>query len=787
MDLERRTLAALDWPQVLRALSERAHTPMGERAAVSLRPLTDLEDVLAIYDAVDEVRILEERATDLPVGEVGDVGPLVGRAGRGDVLGKGDLRELGRALAGLDRVARVLFGVEEECPTLGVLAPELDVDAEVSRTLDRAFDDHGELSAAAYPELGELREAITSLHHQIRRTLEDLISGDALGDILQDRYVTQRGDRYVIPVKAHAKRWDLGIVHGASGSGATVFVEPQQVVELNNRLRLAEAAIEAEERRILGELTLLVASVADEVEVALEAVTLLDLVLARSDLGHVLGATRPTVRQHGVVELRQARHPLLQLRGVDVVPNDLGVSRRAPGLVLTGPNTGGKTVALKTVGLCALMVQVGLLVPAEAGSRVDLFGAVLADIGDAQTVHEDLSSFSAHLLVLDAMLEQAAPGDLFLLDEIATGTDPSQGAALARAVLEALVERGPRVVVTTHYGALKGLSAADPRFAVAAMEYREGRPTYRVLAGSVGESRGLATAERLGLDPDVVARAHAVMDRSEAELTRAMEALDATRHEAAAEARRATELADELDRQRVRLARREAELKERTRALEEAAAAAYLERLAAAERAIGQVVADLQRAPDHRRAAAARASVQSLRALVPEPPAPAPVDPPAELRVGDRVRVRTLGRTGEVLQVGDVVAVRVGPAQVRVQPTELELVERAPDPAPRPRRRKQRRAKVPRADLTEAVRLPTNTLDMRGMRVEEGQDAAEAFFDRALLADYERVFLLHGHGTGALKQAMRGWLGSCPYVRAWVPATAMQGGDAYTVVQLQHR
>lgn len=785
MDLTARSLDALDWPVLLDALARNARTPMGQRAARRLSPCASAADARAAMQAVAEVRALEDAGTPVPVGGVGDVGDTARRAAKGEVLEPETLREAAGTLRALRELGAVLYEESDTAPILGELASRIDIDGWVSDALHRAFDPTGQLSGETYPELAALRTRIGDLHEAIRRRLDELVKGDELGDVLQDRYVTMRGDRYVIPIKAHAKNWNLGIVHGTSGSGATVFVEPTAVVAINNELRVAEGELAAAERRILTELSLMLGRIADAVLAALDAAVAIDLACARDGLARALRATRPQVSDDGVVRLRRARHPVLQLRGVAVVPNDLMLTPEQPILVITGPNTGGKTVALKTIGLCVLLVRHGCWVPADDDSRVDFFAAVLADIGDAQTVREDLSSFSAHLVVLREVLATARPGCLFLLDELASGTDPAQGGPLARAVLERLLDAGPRVVVTTHYAQLKGLASADPRFALAAMDYSDGRPTYRLVRDATGESHALDTALRMGLDRSLIDRALALMGESERAFSEALEKLDVERQRHDDERRRYEAERDAMRRRLAEIERRGAELEERARAIEEREAGRFLERLKSAEKAIAAVVADLQRAPSHDRVAAARATVDALRGLAPVTPEPEPE--PADVGPGDRVRVRTLGdQVGEVVERTDgVVQVRVGALVVRARPEDLERLGAAFPSTPTPKPRAATPEPKKAADLGAAVRVPANTLDLRGLRVEEAFEATEKFFSDAAAHGYDVVFLLHGHGTGALKDALRRWLHTVPAVGRFAPATAEQGGDAFTVIALR--
>jgi DNA mismatch repair protein MutS2 len=488
------------------------------------------------------------------------------------------------------------------------------------------------------------------------------------------------------------------------------------------------------------------------------------------------------VGSEGRIEARAARHPVLVLRQVPVVGNELAIGRDHVVLVLSGPNAGGKTVALKTFGLLAELVRHGNFVPAAEGTRVDLFQDVVAVIGDQQTVEGDLSSFSAHLVALRALLDRAAPDQLVLLDEIASGTDPAQGSALAQAVLEHLAARGPRVVVTTHFAPLKGLSATKPEFAAAAVQYRNGRPTYRLVAGAAGESHALDIAARVGLPAALLDRATALLGDQELELGRLIAALAGEREKVAAPAGGG----------RLRPRRRAAALRRggpprggaqepgpRARAAGEREVRRPPQERGARDRAGGGGAAEGAVAAHGRRrqghgagAVGAAARGRSRRSGSPSP---------CSRATGCAT---TSSGVGEVVAVGDEVSVRAGAIVFRARAAELTRLgapSRPPPPPPPPPKKKG--AAAAKAE-DEQLRMPSNTLDLRGMRVDEGQDATERFFDQALQRGHGTVFLLHGHGTGALKDGLRGWLRSCAYVRGWRPAPEDQGGDAFTVVTL---
>jgi DNA mismatch repair protein MutS2 len=787
MDLVTDTLEGLDWPRVLEALAAHTGTMAGARAARAISRLS-LPEVHASHDAMSELRTLADADRTIHVAGVHDIAEDVAITAKGGVLDVPELRAIGDTLLAMEDLGEQLLEAGDLSPVLGRLGAPLPVGLDLTAELRDAFDRTGQLSGERYPELAELRRRIADLHGAIRGTLEELVKGDSLADMLQDRFVTQRADRYVLPLKAFAKGHDVGIVQGVSGSGQTVFVEPHQVVQLNNRLRIAEGELLAAERRILAQLSRWVASEAASIADGLEAATAIDLILARERLARELDCTRPRVSQEGVIRVTGARHAVLALRGVPVVPNDLALSAAQPALVLTGPNAGGKTVALKTLALCALLVSVGCWVPADEGSRVDLFDGLLASIGDAQSVAEDLSSFSGHLTVLREMLGAAGPGQLLLLDELAVGTDPAQGAALAQAVLERLVDRGARVVVTTHFARLKSMAVVDDRFAAAAVEHVHGEPTYRVVQGATGESHALSIARRMDLDEALLARTEALLGEGERAFSMATEALEVERAQLARARVEAESRAAELERRALALAERGARIRARAAQLEEQAAQSFRDRLARADEAIGQVVAELQKQPSHAGVRHAKATVEALGALAPEPIAPEPAADESAgttLAVGDQVRLKT-GQLGEVVQLrGSRVEVRAGGGlTVRVRRDEVLRIGGAVR-APRPQSAAPKMTRPSRAiPLDQAVRVDANTLDLRGKRVDEGLSELDMFLDRAQRASWDSAFVLHGHGTGAMKRAVREFLRTSAAVARWMPANADQGGDAYTVVAL---
>jgi len=783
-------LESLDWRFLLETLAALARTAAGKRAVAAVVPASTVDAVSVLLDEIDELSRLEEADIPaLPLADIEDVAEPIRRAVRGEVLEKAELLPVAATVDALGEMIGTLAGAKETAPTLHKRIDGIVIDAALRRDLVESFTVEGELSEGRYPQLGELRRRIATLERQARAMLEAIVSGGQFDAILQDRYLTVRADRYVLPVKAQAKSFDFGIVHDASRSGQTIYVEPHRVVPLNNDRRLAETQLRAEEHRILRELSAAVGHHARDLLEGLEAATALDFASARRRLAKRLDAVRPVVGEAGTIDLRLARHPVLVLQDVDVVANDLRVDAERPVLVLTGPNAGGKTVALKTIGLAALLVRIGCFVPAAQGSRVDVFPHLSADIGDRQTLHEGLSSFSAHLVTLREMLDTSREGTLLLLDELAAGTDPAQGGALARALIERFADAGARVVVTTHYAQLKAAAAADPRVTIAAMEYRDERPTYRVVPGIAGESHGFAAALRAGIDARLVVRARALMDQGERALHEAITALEAERARAEERARQAEAQASALQEHEAAVTAREEKLRRRLRELEQEASSELIERIRAAEHEVARVVAELQRDPSSRGAATAREALQALRTVASVAEPEGPVSGLAiEPAVGAEVRVQGLGFTGEITAIRERdIEVNARGMTLRVRRDEIEVVRAAPkggapDPASKGAKGRPRRAQIAPEG---AVRMPGNTLDIRGARVAEGLEALDRFLDEAVLRGTDAVFVLHGHGTGALKAAIRKALAESDYVEACAPAEPEQGGDAFTVAVLR--
>jgi DNA mismatch repair protein MutS2 len=805
MDLAETSRAALDWPALLAELAVRAQSEAGRAACLALAPCDEAGEARRRMTAVEELAAILRRGEAPPPLAVPEVSEILAAAEKGLVLGPEEVRPVGDLLAVAAGVRRFVDGAEDRgrapTPELDARAAAVDAQPLLARILGETFDAAGEIRDSVSPVLARLRRERAQLADGARAAIEALMRTAEYASVLQDRFVTVREERYVLPVKASAKSMGLGIVHDTSRTGETVYVEPMPLVAQNNRLKVAELEIRAECRRILEELTARVAEAAPALRATAEALVALDVLAAAARLGVAYGGAAVPIVDEALVDLRGARHPLLALRaareGFALVANDVALGGAVPArlLVVSGPNAGGKTVLLKTVALSALLARTGLLVPALPGSRVGFFPAVLADIGDQQSVAGDLSTFSGHLANVAAILRDTGAPALVLLDELMAGTNPEQGAALARATAEALAERPGLAVLTTHYDSLKALADGDARFVNAGMEYDLASllPTFRLQLGTPGRSYALDIATRMEMPRALVERARALAGAASVGLEATLKSLAEREAEVAAEARglahsRAT-LAAAEERQREAadaLERRERELGRHSREAVEA-------QVREARAAIAAVVRDAQRAGTSQAAAEARTALadvaaEALARLPAPPPAPAPAkDAAPSLAIGARVFVPSMGAEGVVARAADArgrVKVSVGALTV-----ELDAADLRKGSARAAARRSAAPASTLRGsapdELSIVIQNATNTLDLRGQRADEALRAVESFLDRAALDGVSPIIVVHGHGTGALRKEVRAYLAGSPYVARWAPGEPRQGGDGVSIVELR--
>ena len=501
-------LSALEWEKVVERLQAHACSDPGRELCGSIAPGTDLDRIrIRLEENRDGRRMLTEDGP-LPLEGLREIAPEVEQAIKGSSLAPLDLLRVGQTARTGERVRKFFEDRRGRFPRLAHHANGLPPLREIANEIEFKIDGEGKVLDRASPSLGNLRRQLQQIRNRLQKTAEEILGSPRFARHIQEAYATVRSGRLVIPFKTSAKGLFQGIVHDTSQSGQTVYFEPEELVHLNNEVKMAETEVEREVARILAELSGTVARKGDDLLACREILALLDLVQARCLLAEEMSAAEPTVNASGEVSLLAARHPLMVLARKQVVPNDLKLGRPYRCLVLTGPNAGGKTVALKTLGLLVLMAMAGLSIPATADSTVSVFPRVFAAVGDEQSVEQDLSTYSAHVRRLNEILAGADAGSLVLLDEVVSGTDPREGAAIGRAFLETLADREVRVLATTHFEELKGIAFGDSRFENGSMEFDTAnlRPTYRLRLGVPGRSMAMEIARALGFPEEVLER-----------------------------------------------------------------------------------------------------------------------------------------------------------------------------------------------------------------------------------------------------------------------------------------
>jgi len=826
--MHEKSLQTLEYPKILERLAGETAFSASRELALALEPTDYLPEAQRRQQYTTEARRLLDLRPDAGVRAAHDVRPLVTLAERGGMLDTGDLLDVLGTLRSAAHVSRLLSRLDETFPLLRRLGADLPVRLVLEQRITESISEEGEVLDSASPALRRLRSDIRLAQQRLQERLQALLN--QLRPALQEPIITMRSDRYVLPVRADAQGQVKGIVHDRSASGATVFIEPLAVVELNNRWRQLQIEERQEIERILLALSGEVAREAVAIRGMVEVLAEVDLHLAKARYSARIGGSEPHLNDHGRVRLIAARHPLLTGHVVPIDfrlgPADLSRLPTPEGteesstlqgrgttgddfsmVVITGPNTGGKTVALKTVGLLTLMAAAGLHIPADERSEVAVFSNVFADIGDEQSIEQSLSTFSGHLSRIVDILAHLDNRSLVLLDELGAGTDPSEGSALARAILMYLLERGVETVATTHYTELKAFAHEQPGVVNASVEFdvETLSPTYRLNIGLPGRSNALAIASRLGLPEEIIHRARELLGGAGVSMETLLEDLQADQRAAAderfhlsMERAAAADLRRQLEVERARLE------EERVRILNEARAQAQRE-LDEVRAALSRIRADMGRkrlTPDA--LDALRGSLRRTEErIVPLPVPNRQREEPEEvlggaIQVGDTVRVRRYNQSGEVLALlngGDEVEVQLGALKVRLPGGEVERISRrqAARAGAAGSRSAGRGAGSTRAsDYESSVRVPLSgtrvapdmELDLRGWRVEEVLPELDRYINDAFMSGLPMVRIIHGKGTGALRQAVREQLAHHPLVKSYTGGTRTEGGEGVTIATL---
>lgn len=792
-------LRVLEFDKILDRLASHAAFSASEQLARALFPSTDPDEIARWQSEATEARALLDQHSETTIGGARDVRPLTHNARLGAMLSPLDLLEIRQTLLAARTLRRTLVRLDTLYPRLAALAAQIQDIPIIVDSIARTVNDRGEIVDGASDELARIRRVLNVTRSRLHDKLQKIITSPSYAKVLQEAIITQRDGRYVIPIRAEAKGKIQGIVHDTSASGATLFIEPLSTVEMGNQVVELERAEAREIERILRELTGLVGAHADPIDWTVETLAQIDLAFAKAKYSAAIRGVQPVIAiplspspyqgegRGGVsrLDLLDARHPLLDPE--TVVPISIHLGGDFSILIITGPNTGGKTVTLKTVGLLALMAQSGLHIPAREGSSLPVFSGVYADIGDEQSIEQSLSTFSSHLTNITEILREADARSLVLLDELGAGTDPIEGSALARAILSHLLERGVPALVATHYAELKAFAQTTPGVQNASVEFdlETLSPTYHLTIGLPGQSNAFAIAMRLGLDPAIIERARGTLATTDVEMEKLLadikrsqqEALSAQAHAELAQ-RQAEKLAAEARRKLTEIEKSRSEILERARQDAHAQveqARAELNRLKEEWHAVSLTREFVEREREKLDAVAEE--------IVPAAPAPSPWkaaggDEGGRPQIGDRVFIARLGQGGQVIAINGAEAdVQVGNIRAQVNLDELDIVS----DKELPREKTHSRVTVPE------VESPGMEVSLRGMRADDALIQLEKYLDRAYLAGLPFVRIVHGKGTGALRKVTRDLLREHPLVADIREGEPQEGGEGVTIARLVAR
>ena len=791
-----KSIRTLELPRVLQLLSEQAVSVEAKEKSLRLRPETETEDVLRLLDQTDAARQMIGLHGAPSFSGVKPVAEALDRADRGGSLNTRELLTIGGLLTAARRAKEYFNDKAEEKTAIDHLFLSLHGNRFLEDKIRRCIVDENTIADAASTELAEIRRHMRAAQAKSRQILQKIISSPTYGKILQETIITQRDGRFVVPVKAEHKSELPGLVHDVSSTGATVFVEPMGVVQANNEYIELQAKEQKEIERILAELSAEAAARREDIQWDYDAMVHLDMIFARGQLSYKMDGMRPDVRRDGAIRLRRARHPLLDPK--KAVPIDIELGDTFDTLVITGPNTGGKTVSLKTLGLLTLMTQCGLHIPVADQSQISVYERVLADIGDEQSIEQSLSTFSAHMVNIVAILDEADRRSLVLFDELGAGTDPIEGAALAISIIQQVRKMGAKVAATTHYAELKSFAMTTVGVENASCEFNVETlsPTYRLLIGIPGKSNAFAISKRLGLSDDVIENAKVQMSGESVRFEDILTQLEAKRQ---ALEKRELE-AERLLRQREEDARKAREFREQMeRAKENARGRGEAEAkriLRDARSAADLVFAELaemrkQQAKAERAVNANEARVELRRMLneaeeavtkrdARQEPIPKPSRP---IRVGDLVEIPGVRQNAEVVSVGKdgVLQLKAGVLKMKAKADEVRLIEDDERAA------QKKKPVVPQRSGGATLRAAAQReLDIRGMETLEAETVVETFLSSAVMGKLETVTIIHGKGTGVLRSAVHDILRrNKKIVKSFRLGAYGEGENGVTVVTLK--
>ena len=791
-----KSIRTLELPRVLALLSDQAVSAEARERALRVRPETETEEVLRLLDQTDAARTMIGLHGSPSFSGVRPVAEALERADRGGALNNRELLIIADLLTAARRAREYFNADAAEKTAIDHLFLSLHGNRFLEEKIKRCLPDEDTVADAASSELADIRRHMRAAQAKSRQILQKIISSPTYGKILQETIITQRDGRFVVPVKAEHKGDLPGLVHDVSATGATLFVEPMGVVQANNEYVELEAKEQKEIERILAELSAEAAAHREDIQWDYDTLVHLDLIFARGQLSYRMNGVRPEIRRDGAIHLRKARHPLLDPK--KAVPIDLELGESFDTLVITGPNTGGKTVSLKTLGLLTLMVQCGLHIPAADRSAVSVYERVLADIGDEQSIEQSLSTFSAHMVNIVAILKEADRRSLVLFDELGAGTDPVEGAALAIAVIQQVRQAGARVAATTHYAELKtfAMTTAGVENASCEFDVETLSPTYRLLIGIPGKSNAFAISQRLGLPEAVITAAKEQMNGESVRFEDVLTQLEAKRQalekrEQEAErlyrqreedARKAREFREQMERAKENArSRGEAEAKRILRDARTAADQVFSE---LSEMRKAQAKAERSMNENEARAALRRRLNEAEEAVSKRDARQEPIPKPSRpIRKGDLVELPGVKTPAEVVSVGSdgMLQLKAGILKMKARADEVRLIE----DDERAARKKQPSVPIRQSAGRTLRSSAARELDIRGLETLEAEGVVENFLSAAVMGKLETVVIIHGKGTGALRKAVHDILRRNKAVKSFRLGVYGEGESGVTVVTLK--
>jgi len=787
ISMQRRVLKILEFDKVKEQLLEHVSSSLGRAVAQRLIPSTDYDEVVQRQEETDEaVKVLRLKG-NIPLGGIFDIRPHIKRAVIGGMLSSHELMQVASTVHASRQMKRFIEDFAEGDPTIPYLLAEVEkviILAELEQDIKNAIDDNGEILDSASETLRSLRNQYRTKEARVREKLESMIRSSNAQKMLSDALVTIRNDRFVIPVKQEYKGHYGGMIHDQSASGQTLFIEPQSIVELNNDLQSIRIKEKQEIERILIMLSAQTGGYSFELETITEVLANVDFMFAKARYSRKIKASKPLMNHEGRISLVKARHPLISMD--EVVANDIVMGKDYTTIVITGPNTGGKTVTLKTVGLCTLMAQAGLQIPALDGSEMAVFGAVFADIGDEQSIEQSLSTFSSHMVNIVEILQTVDFEGLVLFDELGAGTDPQEGAALAISILDEVYKRGARVIATTHYPELKaygynreGVVNASVEFDVETLS-----PTYRLLIGVPGRSNAFEISKRLGLSDHVINLARSYVSEDSQQVENMIASLEDSKRQAEKELQVADEVLKNAETLQKDLQKQMIEYYEKKDLLQEKAEDKARNIVEKAKREAEGIIHDLRKMRHEKQAEVKEHELIDAQKRLNEVAPKEKKSKNPELRQmnkhifspDDEVKVLSFNQKGNLIKKvsSDTWQVQLGILKMKVKEKDLEFIKTPKIVETRPM------AMVKGKDFHVSLEL-----DLRGERYENALSRVEKYIDDALLASYPRVSIIHGKGTGALRQGVQEYLGNHRSVKNFHFGEQAEGGIGVTIVELK--